>query len=280
MLVAFACTVPGDFGGSIKPHQQTNRMKVIPVPALSDNYMYLVVDESTKKAFVVDPVEPNKLIETAKKENATITHALTTHHHHDHAGGNAAIAQAIKGIEVYGGDDRIPALTNKVGDNDSLEVGNIKIKVFFTPCHTSGHVLYLAKQGDAPGALFTGDTLFIGGCGRFFEGTAEQMHYALNGVIANLPDDTKIYCGHEYTKKNLEFAHHVEPDNEAVKEKLAWAEQKVKNGEPTVPSTIGEEKKFNLFMRVDNPDFVQKLKIENKSATSAMAHLRELKNKF
>jgi len=255
-------------------------MKVIPVPALSDNFMYLVVDESTNKAFVVDPYDPNKLIERAEKENATITHALTTHHHNDHAGGNDKIASAIKGIEVYGGDDRIPAITKKVGDGDSLEVGSIKIKVFFTPCHTSGHVLYLAKQGDEAGSLFTGDTLFIGGCGRFFEGTAEQMHHALNKVIASLPDNTKVYCGHEYTKKNLEFAQHVEPNNTAVQQKLAWADQKTQNGEHTVPSTVGDEKTFNPFMRVENPEFVKSLKLEKSDPISAMAHLRELKNNF
>jgi len=257
-------------------------MKVIPVPALSDNFMYLVIDESTRKAFAVDPVEPNKLLERAEAEQVTVTHALTTHHHHDHAGGNEKLATQVKGIEVFGGDDRIPAMTKKVGDGDLIEVGNIKIKVFFTPCHTSGHVLYLAKQGDEAGSLFTGDTLFVGGCGRFFEGTAEQMHHALNTVIASLPDNTKVYCGHEYTKKNLEFAQHVEPNNEAVKHKLSWAEQKGKSGEPTVPSTVGEEKTFNPFMRVGVAEFVKSLQLKDGSTDpiAAMGHLRELKNKF
>jgi len=252
-------------------------MKVFPVSALSDNFMYLVVDESTGKGFVVDPVEPQKLLDLAKKENVTVTHALTTHHHNDHAGGNKELASLVKGIEVLGGDDRIPAITKKVGDGDSLEIGNIKIQVFFTPCHTSGHVLYLAKKDTEVGSLFTGDTLFIGGCGRFFEGTAEQMHHALNKVIAGLPDNTKVYCGHEYTKKNLEFALHVEPTNQDVKRKLEWATQ---HGTPTVPSTIGEEKSFNPFMRVEVPEFVNSLKLEKSDPITAMDHLRNLKNKF
>jgi len=258
----------------------TTRMKVIPVPALSDNYMYLVIDESSRHAFVVDPVEPQKLIDTAHKENATITHALTTHHHHDHAGGNKELASSVKDIQIFGGDDRIPALTKKVTDGDTIQVGNINVNVFFTPCHTTGHVLYLAKQGNEVGSLFTGDTLFVGGCGRFFEGTAEQMHHALNEVIAGLPDETKVYCGHEYTKKNLEFAVHVEPTNQIAKEKLDWATERAKSGIPTVPSTVGEEKTFNPFMRVQIPEFVKSLKLSENNAIAAMAHLRELKNKF
>jgi len=256
-------------------------MKVLPVPALSDNFMYLVIDEESKQSFVVDPVEPDKLHELAKKESAHVTHALTTHHHHDHAGGNSKLAPIFPGIQVIGGDDRIPALTKKVGDGDHFEIGNIAVKVFFTPCHTSGHVLYLVKQGNEAASLFTGDTLFIGGCGRFFEGTAEQMHYALNKVIASLPDDTKVYCGHEYTKKNLEFAQSVDPNNSAVKQKLHWATEQEKKGAHTVPSTVGEEKTFNPFMRVEHKEFAESLKAPNGSdPISVMDHLRTLKNKF
>lgn len=256
-------------------------MKVVVVPALSDNFSYLVVDESSGKAFAVDPVEPAKTIEAAKKENVTITHALTTHHHSDHAGGNEKLAGSVKGVEVVGGDDRIPAMNKKVKDGDSFKVGNISIKVFFTPCHTSGHVLYLAHQdGEEAGSLFTGDTLFVGGCGRFFEGTADQMHHALNKVIAGLPDNTKVYCGHEYTKKNLEFALSVEPNNSAAKKKLEWADTQLKKGEHTIPSTVGDEKEFNPFMRVNHEEFVKSLNLDPKNPVAAMDHLRTLKNNF
>jgi len=258
-------------------HTQARGMKVIVVPALSDNFSYLVVDKSTGNAFAVDPVAPDSMLEAAKKENATITHVLTTHHHSDHAGGNKDMAEKVHGVKVLGGDDRIPAMTQKVGNGDHVAIGNIKVDVFFTPCHTSGHVLYLAKQ-DGEEAIFTGDTLFVAGCGRFFEGNAQQMHHALNTVIAALPDATKVYCGHEYTKKNLEFALTVDPNNAAVKQKLQWAEAQLKKGEHTVPSTIGEEKKTNPFMRVVDPDFVKSLKQEDHIA--AMDHLRNLKNNF
>lgn len=137
-------------------------------------------------------------------------------------------------LQVFGGDDRIGALTNKVKHGDKFTIGDINVECLFTPCHTSGHICYyLTASGQTP-AVFTGDTLFIAGCGRFFEGTAEQMHSALIDKLGNLPDNTKVFCGHEYTLQNLKFAKHVEPDNIDVQEKIKWAEGQRKNNEPTV----------------------------------------------
>jgi hydroxyacylglutathione hydrolase len=130
----------------------------------------------------------------------------------------------------------------------------LQIKVHFTPCHTRGHVLYEILDTDQPNkshAIFTGDTLFIGGCGRFFEGTAQEMYHALIEVLGKMPQDTLIYCGHEYTEKNLEFAKTLEPNNEKLREKLAWVKQQRANQMPTIPSTIGEELTYNPFMRVN-----------------------------
>jgi len=256
-------------------------MKIVPVPVLSDNYAYLVIDDNgDRSAFVVDPAEPDKVIAAAAKENAKVSAVLTTHHHSDHAGGNNDIVKELKGLEVYGGDDRIPALSKKVTGDDTFSIGNLKVKVFFTPCHTAGHVLYLVDDGKSPQALFTGDTLFIGGCGRFFEGTPQQMYHALIEVIGTLPPATQIYCGHEYTQKNLEFAHKVEPSNKHVEEKLKWATQQREKGLPTIPSTVAEEKQFNPFMRVHEATVAEAVGKTGATPVEVMGALRTAKDNF
>ncbi|KAM9210530.1 hydroxyacylglutathione hydrolase, mitochondrial isoform 3-T7 [Dugong dugon] len=200
-------------------------MKVELLPALTDNYMYLLIDKDTKEAAIVDPVQPQKVMETVKKHGVKLTTVLTTHHHWDHAGGNEKLVKLEPGLKVYGGDDRIGALTNKVTHLSTLQVGSLNIKCLSTPCHTSGHICYfVSKPGSSePPAVFTGDTLFVAGCGKFYEGTADEMYKALIEVLGRLPPDTKVYCGHEYTINNLKFARHVEPHNAAIQEKLAWA---------------------------------------------------------
>ncbi|XP_069920244.1 hydroxyacylglutathione hydrolase, mitochondrial isoform X4 [Oryctolagus cuniculus] len=230
---------------------QQGAMKVQLLPALTDNYMYLVIDDDTKEAAIVDPVQPQKVLDTVRKHGVKLTTVLTTHHHWDHAGGNEKLLKLEPGLKVYGGDDRIGALTHKVTHLSTLQVGSLSVKCLSTPCHTSGHICYLvSKPGSAePPAVFTGDTLFVAGCGKFYEGTADEMYRALLEVLGRLPPDTKVYCGHEYTINNLKFARHVEPGNAAVREKLAWAKDKYGSGEPTVPSTIAEEFTYNPFMR-------------------------------
>lgn len=164
---------------------------------------------------------------------------LTTHHHWDHAGGNEKLVEKFaeshsSALEVYGGDDRIGALTNKVTQDDIVRLGNLTIRCLFTPCHTTGHICYFLESEKGEHAVFTGDTLFQGGCGRFFEGTAEQMHSALIGKLSQLPDDTNVYCGHEYTVQNLAFGQHVEPNNETIANKIKWAQAQRANNLPTV----------------------------------------------
>nr|XP_036861700.1 hydroxyacylglutathione hydrolase, mitochondrial isoform X3 [Manis javanica] len=227
-------------------------MKVELLPALTDNYMYLVIDGDTKEAAIVDPVQPQKVLEAVRKRGVKLSTALTTHHHWDHAGGNEKLVKLEPGLKVYGGDDRIGALTHRVTHLSTLQVGSLHVKCLWTPCHTSGHICYLVSKPNSsePPAVFTGDTLFVAGCGKFYEGTADEMYKALLEVLGRLPPDTRVYCGHEYTINNLKFARHVEPDNTAVREKLAWAKEKYSLGEPTVPSTIGEELTYNPFMRV------------------------------
>uniref|UniRef100_A0A3N7FAV2 hydroxyacylglutathione hydrolase n=1 Tax=Populus trichocarpa TaxID=3694 RepID=A0A3N7FAV2_POPTR len=175
-------------------------MKILHVPCLEDNYSYLIIDESTKEAAVVDPVEPEKLVNAANEHGLHLKLVLTTHHHWDHAGGNEKIKEMVPGIKVYGGSlDNVKGCTNKVENGDKVSLGaDVNILALHTPCHTKGHISYYVtgKEGEDP-AVFTGDTLFIAGCGKFFEGTAEQMYQSLCVTLGSLPKPTQVYCGHE-----------------------------------------------------------------------------------
>jgi len=228
-----------------------NTMKIRILPALSDNYMYLLMDQVTKEAAIIDPVDPDSVIKAVEEEGVNLTTLLTTHHHWDHAGGNADLIKRVPGLAVLGGDDRIDGVTRKVQHGDKLTVGGMDIECLFTPCHTTGHICYYVTK-DMDKAVFTGDTLFLGGCGRFFEGTAPQMYEALVKILGILPGDTKVYCGHEYSLQNLPFGSHVEPDNQHIKDKIEWCRQQREATPPlpTVPSTIAEEWLINPFMRV------------------------------
>ncbi|CAD5322667.1 unnamed protein product [Arabidopsis thaliana] len=240
-------------------------MKIFHVPCLQDNYSYLIIDESTGDAAVVDPVDPEKVIASAEKHQAKIKFVLTTHHHWDHAGGNEKIKQLVPDIKVYGGSlDKSFSLV--IADSSDIST---------CYSHTKGHISYYVtgKEGENP-AVFTGDTLFVAGCGKFFEGTAEQMYQSLCVTLAALPKPTQVYCGHEYTVKNLEFALTVEPNNGKIQQKLAWARQQRQADLPTIPSTLEEELETNPFMRVDKPEIQEKL-----GCKSPIDTMREVRNK-
>ncbi|XP_065267658.1 hydroxyacylglutathione hydrolase-like protein [Emys orbicularis] len=249
-------------------------MKVKVISVLEDNYMYLVIEENTKEAVVVDAAVPKRLLEIVRKEGVALKAILTTHHHWDHARGNEELAKVYPELQVYGADERIGALTHKVTHNEELKFGDINVRCLFTPCHTSGHMCYFMWEENSPDApaLFSGDTLFIGGCGKFFEGTAEQMYKNLTEILGALPKDTKVFCGHEYTVRNLKFALKVEPENESVKKKLAWAKLRDDEDLPTVPSTLQEEFHYNPFLRVSE-EAVQKFT----GQTAPVAVLRALR---
>ncbi|KAI3925178.1 hypothetical protein MKW98_009828 [Papaver atlanticum] len=231
-------------------------MRIVEIPCLEDNYSYLIIDETSKQAAVVDPVEPDKIVDLAQQQGLLLKMVLTTHHHWDHAGGNDKIKQILPGIKVYGGSiDNVRGCTHKLDNRDKLSLGtHISITALHTPCHTKGHISYYVtgKDEDVP-AVFTGDTLFVAGCGKFFEGTAEQMYPSLCVTLGALPKPTKVYCGHEYTVKNLQFALTIEPNNERITQKLSWAQHQRQMNQPTVPSTIEEELETNPFMRVELP---------------------------
>jgi hydroxyacylglutathione hydrolase len=220
-------------------------MKVIPIPQLSDNYAYLIVDEETAKAGIVDCAEAEPVLRAVEAEGVELVAILPTHHHYDHVGGNADLLAARPGLTVYGFDERIPGLTQQVADGDRVSVGRLPGRVIYIPAHTTGHIAYFFESEKA---VFTGDTLFAGGCGRLFEGDAAMMIRSLSKLLS-LPDETRVYFGHEYTEKNLRFALTLEPRNPSLKEKHAWARGEVGRGGTTTPTTIASEKATNPFLR-------------------------------
>lgn len=233
-------------------------MKVVAVPQLMDNYAYLVIDEATRQAGIVDCAEAEPVLQAVVREQVTLTAILPTHHHYDHVGGNEDLLRAHPDLTVYGVDERIPGLTQRVRDGERLQLGTLTAQVIFIPAHTTGHIAYWFPDAQA---VFTGDTLFAGGCGRLFEGDAAMMIASLSKLIV-LPDDTRVYFGHEYTEKNLRFARTLEPDNAALREKHAWSEAQMRRGGTTTPTTIGAEKATNPFLRWSSAELRATLKAQ------------------
>jgi hydroxyacylglutathione hydrolase len=255
-------------------------MKIIQIPLLRDNYGYLIVCPKTSEAGIIDPSEAEPVLRRVEQEDVTLTAILNTHHHRDHTGGNEGLLASHK-LKVYGhkkDQGRIPGLTNGVDEGDEIQIGELRGKVLFIPGHTTGHVAYLFSNN-----LFCGDTLFTAGCGRIFEGTPEQMHGSLRKLMA-LPDDTKVYCGHEYTENNLRFAMTLEPKNHKLVSRFARVQTQRARGVPTVPSTIEEEKQTNPFLRWDSKEIQTNLKAGGADLrldpVSIFANVRKLKDAF
>jgi len=232
---------------------------VITIPALGDNFIYLCRYEHGK-AFAVDPCESGKVLSSLKEHDLKLTHILITHHHGDHTGGVGKLKNTT-GCSVISGDGRrIAGIDKVVADGDIMTIGDRQIKVIGTGGHTQTSVCYY-MEGTAgeTGTVWTGDTMFIGGCGRILECDASTMRKSLL-KIAELPEDTLVYCGHDYTIENYEFALTIEPNNEAVQQRLEELKQMVKSGGLTVPSTIAQEKKTNLFLQTKNVETFAKLR--------------------
>jgi hydroxyacylglutathione hydrolase len=229
-------------------------MLVTPVPCLKDNYAYILRADGSDAALVVDPSEAGPVLAALEQQRLRLVGILNTHHHHDHVGGNEELVrQTGAGAVCAHASDRgrVPGQTMALEHGQTLELAGLHFRILHIPGHTRGAVGYVT---DGPGgAVFTGDTMFAAGCGRLFEGTPAQMHESLNVKLGALPDDTRVYCGHEYTANNLRFAAHVEPDNAAVAAKAARVAAQRERGEPTVPSTMGEERATNPFMRCHLP---------------------------
>jgi hydroxyacylglutathione hydrolase len=251
-------------------------MRVIPVPCLSDNYAYLVHDEASRDAFVVDPSEAQPVIAALTQNNLRLVAILNTHHHMDHVGGNEDLLAACGAMPVYAHSSdqgRVPGQTVPVEEGKSFRAAGFEVNVLHIPGHTLGAVGYVVED-----AVFTGDTLFVGGCGRLFEGTPAQMYESLSGKLGRLPPSTRVYCGHEYTVSNLRFAVHAEPDNRAAADKLVVAQAMRERGEHTVPSTIGEELATNPFMRCDQPSIAARF--PGATAADVLGAVRKAKDVF
>ena len=222
-------------------------LDIVRIPALSDNYIWLVHEPESQETMVVDPAEAEPVLREAERRGWRITQIWNTHWHPDHTGGNEAIKQATGALVTGPAAEapRIPTLDRKVGEGDRVRLGEIEAQVMEVPAHTAGHIAY---HFPTEGAAFVGDTLFAMGCGRLFEGTADQM-FANMRRLAALPEDTRIYCAHEYTLSNGRYALVAEPDNQAIRARMAKVEAARAAGEATVPTTIGEELATNPFMR-------------------------------
>ena len=253
-------------------------MNIKIISCLNDNYSYLIHEEKTNTVAIIDPSEFEPCDEVIKKKYKKLDYILNTHHHYDHVGGNEKLkkkySSTILGFEDD--KDRIPGIDKYLNDNQNFKIGNLNFLVIFVPGHTIGHVaFYLEKEK----IVFTGDTLFSLGCGRVFEGTYEQMYKSIN-KLKKLPEETKIYCGHEYTKQNLKFCLKYDPNNEYLKKKRAWLDIKQKSKLPSIPVSIKEELKTNIFLRCNEQDVKSALNLKNSSEQEIFVKLRDLKDNF
>lgn len=242
------------------------------VPAFSDNYIYLLVQGD--RCAVVDPGNAAPVQSDIESQGLAISNILLTHHHSDHTGGWRELAQQHDCIVTGPDDRRVDGLEHRVEEGDAITVGNVSLNVFDVPGHTVPHIAFYAPDS---GALFSGDSLFAGGCGRLFEGSPADMWRSLQKLAA-LPDDTRVYCGHEYTLNNLEFAASVDLDNAALLDRLAKVRAMRKRGEPTIPSTIEVEKETNPFLRCADESLRAFLKMEQADDVEVFAELRSRKD--
>ncbi len=225
-------------------------LKVHQLNAFDDNYIWLIGCDGSAEVAIVDPGDAEPVLEYLRREGLTPCSILITHHHGDHTGGIDELLEHYT-VPVFGpANERIPHLTHPLGEGDTVELASCKLQlqVFDTPGHTRGHICYYGH-----GALFSGDTLFTAGCGRLFEGSAEQMYESLEKLRA-LPDETLLYCAHEYTQANLAYALVAEPDNAAIRSRVTEVEALRAEQRPSVPATLAQEKATNPFLRSHVPE--------------------------
>lgn len=245
---------------------------------LSDNYGVLIHDPVTKATAAIDAPETAAVEKALAETGWKLTDILVTHHHADHTDGIKALKEKYRCrvVAPAAEADKIPAVDETVREGDTVKVGSLTAKVIETPGHTAGHISYWFE---ADKVAFVADTIFSIGCGRVIEGTYPMMWNSIAKLRA-LPDDTRLYCGHEYTLANIKFALTIEPNNAALKARAVEAEQQVKAGKPTIPTTLKAEKAENPFLRADVPEVASLLGMSGKSAAEVFGEIRERKNKF
>jgi hydroxyacylglutathione hydrolase len=253
---------------------------VVTIPAFGDNFIYLYQLDKNN-ALAVDPCDSSVVLSSLNEHNVNLTAILITHHHWDHTGGVSELKKKT-GCEVVGADKRrIPAIDRTVDDKQILTIGNIEMHVIATPGHTKTSVCYYipASNDNKHNILWTGDTLFAGGCGRILECGARTMYDSLL-KLASLPDETLVYCGHDYTLENYEFALTIEPDNKTVRQRLQEIKETIRAGGFTVPSTISQERITNIFLRSDTNEIKAALNMPTAGAVDVFAELRRRKDVF
>ena len=247
------------------------------IPCLSDNYSYLIHEKKLNTVSIVDPSE-FKTCDKAIKKYKKLDFILNTHHHADHVGANLELKKKYNS-KILGSDsdkNRIPGIDIFLKENQKQKIGNLEFEVIYIPGHTNGHIaFFFSKEKIA----FIGDTLFSLGCGRVFEGTHEDMFNSLN-KIKNLPPDTKIYCGHEYTKSNLDFCLKYDSKNTFLKGKEIEIQKKLSSNQPTIPTTLGQEIKTNIFFRCNDLEIRHTLGLKDSSEAEVFSKLRDLKDSF
>ena len=237
-------------------------MEIIPVPVLTDNYVWLIHDPASGETAAVDPSVADPVLEAAAAKGLRITQVLNTHWHPDHTGGNQGIKAATGCMITAPAEARkVSEVDRVVAEGDRVTVAGAEAVVWDIPAHTAGHIAYYFEQ---EGMIFVGDTMFAMGCGRLFEGTAQQMFENLQRIAA-LPGDVRIYCGHEYTLANARFAVHAEPDNAAASDRLEATQELRESGRITLPTTVAEERETNPFVRASNWQELARLRAEKDS---------------
>ena len=248
------------------------------IKCLSDNYSYLIRDKKTNIIGVVDPSEFAIINHEIEKKYKKLDFIFNTHHHDDHVGGNLDLKGKYGSKIICSQKDKeiIQSVDIALNDKDIFSFGEIDFNILNIPGHTLGHIAFHSKKA---GVVFTGDTLFSLGCGRIFEGTFEQMFNSLE-KIKTLPEDTLVYCGHEYTKKNGEFCISIDKENKNLKDRIEEVNNRIKKNLPTLPVSLGRELENNIFLRCDNSEIKKNLKMENASKFEVFKKLRNLQDQF
>ena len=242
------------------------------IPVLNDNYLFLIYDRNTKQSGCVDPAVSAPVIYELEKENIGLDYILNTHHHLDHVGANLDLKKKY-GCKIVGNQKdskRIPGIDIMLSEGDIFKFGESTCEILEVSGHTNGHIAFYFKEDNC---------IFSLGCGRLFEGSPQQMVESLN-KIRSLPDNTKVYCAHEYTLNNANFALSIDPNNGLLKKKISEIKDKRSQNIPTVPMLLSEEKKLNPFLNFDNKEFIERIGLENVSSTDNFRIIREMKDKF